>query len=189
MNDAEQVMAQVWSRIIGEVRKMRDDKYTLERIGSILGVAKPTVQRWLENNAGGEKTAFIDVLRYLKALDIDLKDLLQEDEPEAPEVPAAQPDSALLDEARAENSRMALELVGAQRDLLQARARIIELQDKMLELEKYSAEVADKARRALVAAAASKKAEAAPAPAQTAKRRLAPSQFPDLPPIHLQGAD
>ncbi|MDL2285265.1 hypothetical protein LJB93_00805 [Desulfovibrio sp. OttesenSCG-928-F07] len=180
MTDAEQVMNRVWGCIIGEVRKMREEKYTLERIGSILGVAKPTVQRWLENNAGGEKTAFIDILRYLNALDIDLKELINEPEESiAPQTVEA----ALLESAKAENTRLSSELISAQRELLEAREKIIALQDKMLELEKYSAEVAEKTRRALVAATASKKAEAA---APAAKRRLSPAQFPDLPPIHLQ---
>lgn len=193
-------MSLVWGRIIGEVRKMRDDKYTLERIGGILGVAKPTVQRWLENEAGGEKTAFIDVLRYLKALDIDLKDLLFGDEQNARE-------SALTAELEAsgeEKLRLSLELsdsrsdlVNAQKDLLAARAKIIELQEKIIGLEKLNAEITDKARKAIIAAAASsKKTEASPPPpaaapaapdmTRTGKRRLDASRFPDLPPIHLQ---
>lgn len=188
MSDAEQIMSLVWGRIIDEVRKMRDEKYTLERIGSTLGVAKPTVQRWLENNAGGEKTAFIDVLRYLKALDIDLKQLLYGEEDNARGAESAK----VLESARADNQHMATDLLDAQKELLQAQHKIIGLQEKVLNLEKLNVEITDKARRAIIAAAQGKKASgssstAAPvaAPA-TGKRRLDPSQFPDLPPIHLK---
>lgn len=188
MSDAEQIMSLVWGRIIDDVRKMRDDKYTLERIGSILGVAKPTVQRWLENNAGGEKTAFIDILRYLKALDINLKQLLYGEEDNARGAESAK----VLDGARADNQRMAMDLLEAQKELLQAQHKIIELQEKVLNLEKFNVEITDKARRAIIAAAQGKKAvggASAAAPAAAAgsgKRRLDPSQFPDLPPIHLK---
>lgn len=203
MSDAEQIMSMVWGRIIGEVRKMRDEKYTLERIGTTLGVAKPTVQRWLENDAGGEKTAFIDILRYLKALNLDLKELLYGDE-EAAE--AAAKDSALsvelqsvnaeLESTGAERQRLALDLVDAQKELLTAKQKIIDLQEKVIGLEKLNADIADKARKAIIAAAASSKKAAAPTAAPAAsvvtpppppgKRRLDPSMFPDLPPIHLQ---
>ena len=189
MSDAEQTMSKVWHRIISEVRRMREEKYTLERIGSILGVSKPTVQRLLENNAGGEKTAFIDILRYLKALNIDLKGLLFEDETEdakAQEQLAVQRQGAELAASREENAEMASELLKAQRELLQAHEKIINLQDKIIGLEKYSAEVADKARR-IVAAVTTKKTENGLESA--AKRRLSPSLYPDLPPIHLQNDD
>lgn len=188
MSDAEQIMSLVWGRIIDEVRKMRDDKYTLERIGSILGVAKPTVQRWLENNAGGEKTAFIDILRYLKALDIDLKQLLYGEEDNARGAESAK----VLDGARADNQRMATDLLETQKELLQSQHKIIELQERVLNLEKFNVEITDKARRAIIAAAQGRKAVggasvAAPAAAAgSGKRRLDPSQFPDLPPIHLK---
>ena len=188
MSEAEQIMSKVWGRIIGEVRKMRDEKYTLERIGSTLGVAKPTVQRWLENDAGGEKTAFIDILRYLKALDIDLKDLLYDDENAAEDNAHA----AELENANQDKQRLALDLVEAQKELLQSQQKIIELQEKVISLERLNVDIADKARKAIIAAASGKRAgAAAPAAApevnsQPGKRRLDPSRFPDLPPIHLQ---
>lgn len=188
MNDAEQIMNMVWGRIIAEVRKMRDEKYTLERIGTTLGVAKPTVQRWLENDAGGEKTAFIDILRYLKALNIDLSEILYGDEIAAKNASSA----AVLDKSNAEKNRLTHELVDVQRELLQARQKVIDLQEKVIGLEKLNADIADKARKAIIAAASGKKS-AAPAAAQApqahdanARRRLSPGQFPDLPPIHLQ---
>lgn len=194
MSDAaEQVMDLVWGRIIGEVRKMRDEKYTLERIGTTLGVAKPTVQRWLENDAGGEKTAFIDILRYLKALNIDLSEIIYGDEIAAKKASCA----ATLDKAHAEKERMALELVEVQRELLLSQQKVIELQDKVIGLEKLNADIADKARKAIIAAASGKKSSSSSAAAAVvaptpqgheppAKRRLAPDQFPDLPPIHLK---
>lgn len=190
MNDAELVMSRVWGRIIGEVRKMRDEKYTLERIGSILGVAKPTVQRWLENDAGGEKTAFIDIMRYLKALDIELKDLLYTEDDAA----AASAVAAELETAAAEKQRLAFDLVEVQKELLQSQQKVIALQEKVINLERLNVDIADKARKAIMAAAAGKKAADAPAaatgpvaPAQPqGRRRLAPSCFPDLPPIHLE---
>lgn len=185
MSDAEQITVKVWGRIISEVRRMRDEKYTLERIGAILGVAKPTVQRWLENDAGGEKTAFIDILRYLKALDMDLKDLLRGDEADAKESAL----SAELESVGADRQQLAFELVDAQKELLGARQKIIDLQEKIIGLEKLNADIADKARKAIIAAASGKKLSsaqaAAPAPAHSDKRRLDPSLFPDLPPIHL----
>lgn len=80
MLNPDDITARVWHRVMHEVRLLREDKYTLERIGSLLGVSKPTVQRWLEGNAGGDKTAFVDMLRYLNALGIDAKTLLFADD-------------------------------------------------------------------------------------------------------------
>lgn len=186
MSDAEQIMSIVWGRIIGEVRTMRDNKYTLERIGTILGVAKPTVQRWLENGAGGEKTAFIDVLRYLKALNLDLQELLEEG------TGVKSVSLEALESVNAEKQAMSGELIAAQKELLLAQQKIIELQEKVIALEEHNADIADKARKAILAASKKSAAPEAAAPQQpappvqqTGRRRLLPGQFPDLPPIHL----
>ncbi|MDR2503386.1 MAG: hypothetical protein LBD82_03240 [Deltaproteobacteria bacterium] len=159
-NDAEKVMSMVWSKIIGEVRRMREEKYTLERIGLTLGVSKPTVQRWLEGEAGGEKTAFIDIIRYTNALKLNLGGII--DDTAASPAPSLSKNTKNGENTlRAENTRLSADLLEAQRELLQAKSKLIEAQDKMLQLEKEKAELSANARRGGAVS------------------------FPDLPPIHL----
>lgn len=67
--------AYAWSIIMQKIRSLRNEKYTLEEIGNIMGVRKGTVSRWLldnENRVGGENTTFGDMLRYAHALNIPL---------------------------------------------------------------------------------------------------------------------
>ena len=155
-NDAEKVMSRVWNKIIGEVRRMREDRYTLERIGLTLGVSKPTVQRWLEGEAGGEKTAFIDIIRYTNALKLNLGSIIDDASPPLPKNSKNGEDAL-----RAENTKLSAELLDIQRELLQAKSKLIEAQDKLLQSEKEKVELSANARR------------------------VGAVSFPDLPPIHL----
>jgi transcriptional regulator with XRE-family HTH domain len=164
MKSAEEIMTAVWKKIIGEVRRMRDNKYTLERIGNILGVAGATVQRWLEGHAGGEKTAFIDIMRYVLALHIDLRPILFE------ETAPGKSDAASL----------SVELLKTQRELLQAREKIISVQEKMLKLEQHSLELLKQTQAPPPKAGQGKTG-------MSRKSGLPPGCFPDLPPIHLYG--
>ena len=165
-NNAEQIMLTIWKKILTEMRRMRDEKHTLERIGAILGVSKPTVQRWLESEAGGEKTAFIDVLRYVQALKIDLKPLLF-------------PEEGKHSKSAARETASTAELTSLQRELLQSREKVIALQDRLLKLEQHNAESTAKAMLTEIRNLTEQQRNLA-----GQQRRVAP-HFPDLPPIHL----
>lgn len=193
MKPEEVIMARIWSRIIEEVRILRAQKYTLERIGSILGVSKPTVQRWLENDAGGEKTAFIDILRYLNALEIDPQGLLFGDGKTAGE----QVDPGVLEEKDKEieelkikNAALTQSHLLRQQELLVSQKNVIELQDRIIQLEQRIADLRDKARKIAAAAAvrtsnAEQQREAPQAVKQRPARPSPANLYPDIPPIHI----
>lgn len=50
----------------------------MQQIGDLFGVGRDTVSRWISKEFGGEKTTFGDMLRYAKALDVPLNELLGE---------------------------------------------------------------------------------------------------------------
>ena len=74
----EQVNERAWELILARVRELRAQKATLEQIGEMCGATKATVQRWFSGAEGGEKTPFVNMLRYLKGLDISLDKILGE---------------------------------------------------------------------------------------------------------------
>lgn len=54
---------------------------TYEQLGEMCGVSKVTTKRWLEG-AGGEKTPFPDMLRYMEAVGINIRSIIVSSRPE-----------------------------------------------------------------------------------------------------------
>lgn len=69
------INTQAWELIFKRVEAMREQGKTLAEIGRLLSVNKSTVQRWLDDKKGGERTSFRDMLRYLDRLGISLHDV------------------------------------------------------------------------------------------------------------------
>lgn len=68
--DSYRVNDRAWELIIKELRKRRENGETLEAIGKHLAAHKSTVKLWLDNQRGGERTSFRDMIRYLDRLNI-----------------------------------------------------------------------------------------------------------------------
>ena len=71
--NAEKVFEQVWREFIRRLEALRNQKpkMTYEQLGEMCGVSKVTTKRWLEG-AGGEKTSFPDMLRYMQAVGMNI---------------------------------------------------------------------------------------------------------------------
>ena len=72
--------AQAWAVIMNKISSLRKKGMTLETIGKQLNVTRATVSRWFNEEIGGEKTTFGDMLRYADALGIPYSSLLQQGE-------------------------------------------------------------------------------------------------------------
>ena len=83
----EQANTKAWKLILAAVQELRAQKMTLEQIGALCGAAKGTVQRWEAGTEGGEKTPFVNMLRYMKGLNIPLEKLLEKKISTPPFVP------------------------------------------------------------------------------------------------------
>ena len=54
---------------------------TYEQLGEMCGVSKVTTKRWLEG-AGGEKTSFPDMLRYMQAVGMNIRAVIPQSQSE-----------------------------------------------------------------------------------------------------------
>jgi transcriptional regulator with XRE-family HTH domain len=70
--------AQAWAVIMTRILALRTQGKTMQQIGDLFGVGRDTVSRWISKEFGGEKTTFGDMLRYAKALNVPLNELLGE---------------------------------------------------------------------------------------------------------------
>ncbi|AGW13783.1 S24 family peptidase [Megalodesulfovibrio gigas] len=77
--NADKVFLLAWSAVIDALKKLRDDGETLASIGKRLGGVNPaTIKRWIDGERGGQKTAAIDLFRYMNKLGIDTVEILSE---------------------------------------------------------------------------------------------------------------
>lgn len=68
--------AQAWALIMKRIHELRAEGHTLEAIGKLMHVGRAAVSRWISEDVGGERTTFGDMLRYAKALKVDLHELI-----------------------------------------------------------------------------------------------------------------
>ena len=75
--NAEKIFEEVWKEFIRRLEVLRNQKpkMTYEQLGKMCNVSKVTTKRWLEG-AGGEKTPFPDMLRYMQAVGMDIQNIL-----------------------------------------------------------------------------------------------------------------
>lgn len=73
----EQINLRAWKLILKAVAMLRAQDVTLGQIGERCGTTRATVLRWTSGAEGGEKTPFVNMLRYLKGLDIPLETVLE----------------------------------------------------------------------------------------------------------------
>lgn len=81
--NAEKVFEQVWREFIRRLEALRNQKpkVTYEQLGEMCGVSKVTTKRWLEG-AGGEKTSFPDMLRYMQAVGMNIRAVIPQSQSE-----------------------------------------------------------------------------------------------------------
>ena len=81
--NAEKVFEQVWREFIRRLEALRNQKpkMTYEQLGEMCGVSKVTTKRWLEG-AGGEKTSFPDMLRYMQAVGMSIRAVIPQSQSE-----------------------------------------------------------------------------------------------------------
>lgn len=73
--DYYRINERAWELIIKELRKRRKRGETLDAIGKLLTAHKSTVKLWLDNQRGGERTSFRDMVRYLDRLQIPFEEI------------------------------------------------------------------------------------------------------------------
>ena len=81
--NAEKVFEQAWREFIRRLEALRNQKpkMTYEQLGEMCGVSKVTTKRWLEG-AGGEKTSFPDMLRYMQAVGMNIRAVIPQSQSE-----------------------------------------------------------------------------------------------------------
>ena len=81
--NAEKVFEKVWREFIRRLEALRNQKpkMTYEQLGEMCGVSKVTTKRWLEG-AGGEKTSFPDMLRYMQAVGMNIRAVIPQSQSE-----------------------------------------------------------------------------------------------------------
>lgn len=68
--------AHAWAVIMTRILALRAQGKTMQQIGNMFGVGRDTVSRWISKEFGGEKTTFGDMLRYAKALEVPLEEII-----------------------------------------------------------------------------------------------------------------
>lgn len=81
--NAEKIFEEVWKEFIRRLEVLRNQKpkMTYEQLGEMCGVSKVTTKRWLEG-AGGEKTPFPDMLRYMQSVGMNIQNLIPQNQSE-----------------------------------------------------------------------------------------------------------
>lgn len=95
--DAFRINARAWQLILDKLKLLRSEGKTFTDIGKRLGVNRATVKRWHDEQRGGDRTAFKDLLHYLDRFGISLRDVFMIDEDYIPE-PAEQIEEVMLTE-------------------------------------------------------------------------------------------
>lgn len=71
---SEKIFEHIWAEFKNRLKAMREQtpKMTYEQLGVLCGVSKATTKRWLDEDMGGEKTPFPDMLRYMEAVGMNI---------------------------------------------------------------------------------------------------------------------
>ncbi|MGE4471060.1 MAG: helix-turn-helix transcriptional regulator [Desulfovibrio sp.] len=76
--DPQRMFSLAWDKIVQEIKRLRSKNMTYEAIGEMMGGVKAaTVMRWekAEPGRGGQKTAAVDLFRYMDGLGLSLVDI------------------------------------------------------------------------------------------------------------------
>lgn len=65
-----------WKAIMERVNQLRDTGATYAELGKMLGTSAATVNRWVNEGAGGESTPFSNMLHYMEVLGLAWDDVL-----------------------------------------------------------------------------------------------------------------
>lgn len=92
--DSYKINERAWSLILARVGELLQGGESQSSIARLLGCDRATVNRWIQDRKGGERTTFRDMIRYLDRLRIPLKDVFSAG---AGELPPPSPDRAPTD--------------------------------------------------------------------------------------------
>src|SRR5574343_1060644 len=65
-----------WKAIMERVNQLRDTGATYAELGKMLGTSAATVNRWVNEDAGGESTPFSNMLHYMEVLGLAWDEVL-----------------------------------------------------------------------------------------------------------------
>lgn len=82
--DSYKINERAWSLILSRVNALNEAGESQSSIARILGCDRATVNRWIQDRRGGERTTFRDMIRYLDRLRIPLKEVFMTAEGELP---------------------------------------------------------------------------------------------------------
>ena len=70
----ETVFKSAWTLVVSRLRSLKEKGKTLQQIGDMLDVNKSTIGRWISEERGGDKTAAVDLFRYMESLGISFEE-------------------------------------------------------------------------------------------------------------------
>ncbi|MBC17061.1 MAG: hypothetical protein CL942_08420 [Desulfovibrio sp.] len=82
--DSFKINERAWFLILSKVNALLEKGETQSSIARIIGCDRATVNRWIQDRRGGERTTFRDMIRYLDRLRIPLHEVFDVSEGELP---------------------------------------------------------------------------------------------------------
>ncbi|MGE4297002.1 MAG: S24 family peptidase [Desulfovibrionaceae bacterium] len=77
--DAFRINSRAWALIKARLDSLRVERCTLQELANMVGVKdRATISRWLNDEGGGERTTFREMLQYLHGLNIPLETVFEE---------------------------------------------------------------------------------------------------------------
>lgn len=113
--DHIRINERAWELILGRINELLESGESQSSVARLIGCDRATVNRWVLNRRGGERTTFKDMVRILDKLRIPLPNVFKE----APGgLPAPAPDSSAtpLDRAIARTLRDVFSIMGKPQD-------------------------------------------------------------------------
>lgn len=82
--DSYKINERAWDLIRVRLNELLENGETQSSIARMLGCDRATVNRWIQDRRGGERTTFRDMIRYLDRLRIPLQSVFMVEEGELP---------------------------------------------------------------------------------------------------------
>lgn len=126
--DSIQINERAWKRILEQIHARLDDGSSQADVARLIGCDRATVNRWVLDLRGGERTSFKDMIRILDRLRIPLRDVFGTGETS---LPAPSPDRSAsgMDKAVASTLRAVAKAVGKDSAAIATELQSLEEQD------------------------------------------------------------
>jgi transcriptional regulator with XRE-family HTH domain len=83
--DSYKINERAWNLILLRVNDMLEAGETQASIARVVGCDRATINRWIQDRRGGERTTFRDMIRYLDRLRIPLQSVFMANDGELPQ--------------------------------------------------------------------------------------------------------